>query len=435
MDRASADAAGGRLTSYHPYQILDRKRLGEALSREEIEAVARGTVDDSWDEAQIAAFLMAVATRGLNAEETGFLVSAMVDSGERWDLAAEVPDLVDKHSTGGVGDKVSLILAPLLAAAGIPVAMLTGRALGHTGGTADKLETIPGLSLDLDRGAMLEALTATGVAIGLATPGIAPADRVFYRLRDRTGTVQSLPLVTASIVSKKLALGPAAVVYDVKTGPGAIFPDLETSHDLMRGLVSATRDSGVRSAGLITDMSQPLGTWSGHGAEVEEAWQVLSGGGVEDLIEVTLALAVEACGLVESRVGEADLRRLLASGRALETFIRWAEYQGADPGWLADPDFARGSEEFAIEAERDGVVGAVDLRRFGWLLQSKAFAGGQLDSGVAVRRLRRLGEEVRQGEPIALAYLHAEDRPWLQQVAACWRVAETGEAPSLVYAG
>lgn len=421
------------MTVQYPYQILDRKRLGEALTKAEIEAVVAGTVDGSWDEAQVGAFLMAVATRGLDAGETATLVAAMVDSGERWNLADEVPNLVDKHSTGGVGDKVSLVLAPLLAAVGVPVAMLTGRALGHTGGTADKLETIPGLSLDLDREGVLDALAATGMAIGLATPGIAPADRVFYRLRDRTGTVQSLPLVTASIVSKKLALGPAAVVYDVKTGPGAIFPDLDTSRELLQGLVSATRDSGVRSAGLITDMSQPLGEWSGHSAEVQEAWHVLSGEGPEDLIEVTLALAVEACGLVESEVGDDDLRRMLTSGRALETFIDWAEHQGADPDWLADPDFARGTEEFAIEAEGDGVVAEVDLRRFGWLLQSKAFAAGSLDPGVAVRRLRRLGDEVEAGQPIALVYLDEEDRSWLGQVAACWRIAEAGEAPLLVY--
>lgn len=423
------------MTSHDPYQILDRKRLGETLTREEIDAVVAGTVDGSWSEAQIAAFLMAVATRGLDAEETAALVAAMVDSGERWNLADEVPNLVDKHSTGGVGDKVSLILAPLLAATGIPVAMLTGRALGHTGGTADKLETIPGLTLDLDREGMLGALAETGVAIGLATPGIAPADRIFYALRDRTGTVQSLPLVTSSIVSKKVALGPAAVVYDVKTGPGAIFPDPEDGRVLAQALVEATRQSDVAAGSLMTDMSQPLGEWSGHAAEVGEAWEALAGEGAEDLLQVTLALSLEAARLVGVEIDESELRDALSSGRVLEKFIAWAGHQGADAGWLTDPDFALGREEFRLSADRSGVLAGVDLRRFGRLLQSKAFAGGKLNPGVAVRRLRRLGDEVEAGEAIALAYLDDDDPAWLGELRECWSVADEADVPPLIHAG
>lgn len=423
------------MTVHDPYQILDRKRLGETLTREEIDAVVAGTVDGSWNEAQVAAFLMVVATRGLDAEETAALVAAMVDSGERWNLADEVPNLVDKHSTGGVGDKVSLILAPLLAATGIPVGMLTGRALGHTGGTADKLETIPGLTLDLDREGMLGALAETGVAIGLATPGIAPADRIFYALRDRTGTVQSLPLVTSSIVSKKVALGPAAVVYDVKTGPGAIFPDPEDGRVLAQALVEATRQSGVVASSLMTDMSQPLGEWAGHAAEVREAWDALAGEGAEDLLQVTLALSLEAGRLVDAEIDESRLREALTSGRALEKFIAWARHQGADAGWLAAPDFALGREEFPLVAERAGVLAAVDLRRFGRLLQSKAFAGGTLNPGVAVRRLRRLGDEVKAGEALALAYLDGDDPAWLSELGECWRVEDEAEAPPLIHAG
>lgn len=418
-----------------PYAVLDAKRRGEVLSAEQIETVTRGAVAGSWGEAEVAAFLMAVAVGGLSESETAALVRAMVDSGERWELSREVPNLVDKHSTGGVGDKVSLILAPLLAAAGVPVAMLTGRALGHTGGTADKLETIPGLRLDLDRRGMLDALEATGVAIGLATPAIAPADRIFYALRDRTGTVASLPLVTSSIVSKKVALGPAAVVYDVKTGPGAIFPELATSRDLLRALVVVTRDSGVESSGLISDMSQPLGEWTGHSAEVGEAWQVLSGEGADDLVEVTLALAVEACELVGAGVDREDLERLLGSGVALERFINWARHQGADSTWLDEPVFERAAQEFPLTAERAGALAAVDLRRLGWLVQSKAFAGKRLNPRVSIRRLRRLGDEVQARDPIALAYLDEDDPTWLAELGECWRIADEAQAPQLIHSG
>jgi len=276
-----------------PYRILERKRAGMRLKDEEIRSVAQGAAGGSWSEGQLAAFLMAAAIRGLDAGETRALTLAMLDSGERWNLAREVPGLCDKHSTGGVGDKVSLILGPLLASCGVPVAMLTGRSLGHTGGTMDKLESIPGLSLELNRARCLDLLAGCGLAIGGATAEIAPADRRLYALRDTTATVDSTPLIIASILAKKLATGAAAVVFDVKTGNGAFLTELDRSVELAQGLVETSRALGTPASALVTDMSQPLGRWSGHIAEVMESFACLSGDGPEDLMEVTFALGEE----------------------------------------------------------------------------------------------------------------------------------------------
>ncbi|HXT20247.1 MAG TPA: thymidine phosphorylase, partial [Thermoanaerobaculia bacterium] len=237
-----------------PYEILGRKRAGEPLSAAEVRALVAGAADGSWSDAQVGAFLMAAAIRGMNADETRTLTLAMLESGEQWRLASEVPRLCDKHSTGGVGDKVSLPLAPLLAACGLPVVMLTGRALGHTGGTADKLEAVPGLRLGLDRESTLRLLRDTGIAIGIATGSIAPADKRLYQLRDQTATVSSLPLITASILSKKLAAGAGALVLDVKVGSGAILPEVEQARELAELLVATANALGLRTSGWITDM-------------------------------------------------------------------------------------------------------------------------------------------------------------------------------------
>src|SRR6478672_6785740 len=320
-----------------PYRILERKRAGMHLTDEEIRSVAVGAASGSWSEGQLAAFLMAAAIQGLDPEETRALTLAMLESGDRWELSGEVPGLCDKHSTGGVGDKVSLILGPLLASCGVPVAMLTGRSLGHTGGTMDKLESIPGLSLELDRARCLALLARCGLAIGGATAEIAPADRRLYALRDTTATVDSTPLIIASILAKKLATGAAAVVFDVKTGNGAFLTELDRSVELARGLVETARALGTPTSALVTDMSQPLGRWSGHTAEVMETFESLAGEGPEDLMEVTFALGEEGSRLVGHPVSRREMEEALASGRALERCEQWAALQGADPAWLKQP--------------------------------------------------------------------------------------------------
>ncbi|HKI02195.1 MAG TPA: thymidine phosphorylase [Thermoanaerobaculia bacterium] len=421
-----------------PYRILERKRAGMRLSEEEIRSVALGAADGSWSEGQLAAFLMAAAIRGLDPGETEALTRAMMESGERWDLFRDVPRLCDKHSTGGVGDKVTLILGPLLASCGLPIAMLAGRGLGHTGGTIDKLESIPGVDLRLDRSRCLDLLDRCGLAIGSATAGIAPADRRLYELRDTTATVDSLPLIIASILSKKLAMGAAAVVLDVKTGNGAFMPELDRSVELARGLVETARALGTPASGLVTDMSQPLGRWVGHAAEVMETYQCLDGEGPEDLMAVTLALGEEVSRLARQPVSRREMEEALASGRARQRFEDWAALQGADPDWLRQPRFPLAPVELPLLARRSGRLAAVDVRQLGLLLVE---AGGgrtrpddTVDFGISLEAKARLGQEVQEGDELARVYLRRDDDRLAGLFAACFAVGDEGTAPPLIAA-
>ena len=414
------------------FRILEKKRRGETLSSDEVRRVVAAAVDGSWGDAELAAWLMAAAIRGLDVDETGELTRAMLASGESWDLAGEVPRLGDKHSTGGVGDKVSLVLAPLMAACGRPVVMLTGRGLGHTGGTADKLESIPGLDLGLDRELCLKALRDSGLAIGLPTGSIAPADARIYALRDRTATIDSLPLITASILSKKLATGAAAMVFDVKTGSGAFFPELEDSRALARMLVDTSAAVGKPARALVTDMSQPLGRWVGHTAEVREALDCLEGNGPEDLMTVTHALCGELAEMTGEPLRPGELDGAVASGRARERFVRWAEIQGADRDWLRSPRLPLAPEEVAIPAARSGRLAAVATRRLGELLASagggRSKPGAAIDDQVALEVRRRLGDEVEAGDALARLYLRRRDERLEAEFRACFTVADDGEA-------
>ncbi|HEX9945205.1 MAG TPA: thymidine phosphorylase [Thermoanaerobaculia bacterium] len=421
-----------------PYRILERKRAGMRLTEEEIRSVALGAADGSWSEGQLAAFLMAAAIRGLDPEETRALTLAMLESGERWDLAREVPRLCDKHSTGGVGDKVSLIIAPLLASCGLPIAMLTGRGLGHTAGTMDKLESIPGMDVQPDRARFLHLLDRCGMAIGGATAEIAPADRRLYALRDTTATVDSLPLIVASILSKKLAMGAAAVVFDVKTGNGAFMRDLDRSVELARLLVETARVLGTPAAALVTDMNQPLGRWCGHAAEVLESLQCLAGEGPEDLMEVTFSLAEEVSRLVGRPLSRRELEEALASGRARERFLQWAALQGADPAWLQDPRLPLAPVERPLLAPRPGTLSALDVRQLGLLLVEagggRSRPGDAIDHGISLETKARLGEEVREGDELARVYLRRDDERLVSLFETCYTVADEGEAPPLIAA-
>jgi thymidine phosphorylase len=419
-----------------PYRILERKRAGMRLADEEIREVARGAAGGSWSEGQLAAFLMAAAIRGLDPGETRALTLAMRDSGALWDLRSEFPRLCDKHSTGGVGDKVSLVIAPLLASCGLPVFMLAGRGLGHTGGTIDKLESIPGMDLRLDRARCLALLGRCGMAIGGATEEIAPADRRLYALRDVTATVDSIPLIVASILSKKLATGPAAVVFDVKTGNGAFLPELDRSLELARGLVKTARALGTPASCLVTDMSQPLGRWAGHAAEVRESLDALAGEGPEDLMEVTFAQAEEVSRLAGHPLDRGTLNQAIASGRARESFERWAVLQGASPAWLRAPRFGLAPVEKPLLARRSGRLARVDTRQLGLLLVE---AGGgrtrpedAIDFGISLETKVQLGQAVEAGEELARVYLRREDQGMVEAFGECFAVEDEGEAPVLI---
>ncbi|MDX1632648.1 MAG: thymidine phosphorylase [Thermoanaerobaculia bacterium] len=421
-----------------PYRIIARKREGQSLRPEEIEAFVGGTTDGSWSDAQLASFLMAAAIRGLDGEETRILTEAMLESGERWDLAAERPLVCDKHSTGGVGDKVSLVFAPWIACLGSPVAMLTGRGLGHTGGTADKLEAIPGLSLDLDRERCLELLDSEGIAIGVATEEIAPADRELYALRHETATIESLPLITGSILSKKLATGAGALVLDVKTGPGAFLTELEEARRLARLMVDTADGLGFPTAARVTDMSQPLGEWVGHSAEVLEALRALEGEGPEDLVAVTEALIREILRLQGREIEDEELAGPLLSGQARERFLAWAGEQGAEEEWLRNPELELAPEEVVLEAEHSGFLASVDCRQIGLLLVEagggRSKEGDSIDVGVSMQYRTRLGEELEPGEELARLYLRRRDENLIEGFRSCFELSpEPVDPPDLLY--
>lgn len=420
-----------------PYTILEALRAGRELTGADLAEVVGGAADGSWGDAQLGAFLMGIAVRGLAAERVGDLTRSMLDSGEQWHLGRDIPHLGDKHSTGGVGDKVSLVLGPLLASCGVPMVMMTGRGLGHTAGTADKLETMPGFRQALLRDEALRLIQATGLALMVPTARIVPADRRLYALRDVTATVRSLPLVVASILSKKLAAGAAGLVLDVKTGSGAFFRELADARELARALVATAKELGLPARALVTDMSQPLGRWSGHAMELEESLITLEGRGPADLTELTLIQAEEVSRLVGLPLARTTLEDALASGRAREQFNRWAAGQGVEAGWLAKPTFPRATRESVATAPRAGVLAALDTERLGLLLAEagggRVQPGDAIDLGVSLLSEARLGEGVALGQPLARLYTRDGGPDWVPRLSACFTVADEGTAPPLVY--
>ena len=371
-------------------------------------AYAGGEVADE----QMAALLMAIYFNGLNGAELRAWTGAMIASGERLNLAGAVVDAagrprpsVDKHSTGGVGDKVSLVLAPLVASCGAVVPMLSGRGLGHTGGTLDKLESIPGWRASLSNDELTAALASVGAVIAAAGDGLAPADRRLYALRDVTGTVESIPLIASSIMSKKIAEGTGALVLDVKTGTGAFMQERERALDLARTMVALGLDHGVRTRALITRMDTPLGRAVGNALEVAEAVQALRGEGPADLMEVTYALArhmLDLAGL------DADPRQAISSGRALDTFKAMIKAQGGDPDApLPEAPYRQG----AIAAPRDGWVTRLDARAVGvaaWRLGAgRARKEDAVSHTAGVRCLAKPGDHVVAGQHVL--ELHADD--------------------------
>ncbi|MGE3507691.1 MAG: thymidine phosphorylase [Vicinamibacterales bacterium] len=417
--------------------VIVKKRDGGALSDDEIaymvDGVTRGTIPDY----QVAAWLMAVLLRGMTAEETARLTDAMVHSGVRVDLS-DIPGVkVDKHSTGGVGDKTSLILAPLAAACGVPVPMMSGRGLGHTGGTLDKLEAIPGFRVGLSIDEMKAALRSTGVAMLGQTAQIAPADKKLYALRDVTGTVESIPLIAASIMSKKIAEGIDALVLDVKTGSGAFMKTPDASRQLARSLVAIGQAAGVRTEAIITAMDAPLGRAVGNALEVAECIEVLRGGGPADLIEVSLELTVRMLllGRVTTDRTEAHdrVREALRNGSGLERLRRIIEHQSGDPRVVDDPTrLPTAPQRHVIRAERAGWVVRVDAGLVG--RASVALGAGRdrvedaVDPAVGIVVLSKPGVAVQRGD--GLLDVHYRDPTRLDAARVLLAPAlELGEGP------
>ena len=417
--------------------VIVKKREGLALSREEIQFFVSGVTDGTLPDYQASALLMAILLRGMTPEETAWLTDAMVHSGIRVDLS-HVPGLnVDKHSTGGVGDKTSLILAPIVAACGVPVPMMSGRGLGHTGGTLDKLESIPGFRVRLSLEEMKAALAKTGCSMIGQTEQIAPADKKLYALRDVTGTVESIPLISASIMSKKIAEGIDALVLDVKTGSGAFMKTEVDSRRLAESLVSIGNASGVKTVGLITDMDAPLGRAVGNANEVVESIEVLRGGGPADLIDVTLALTVRMLVLAKAATDLADADRLaraaISSGRALERFRQIIEVQGGDPKVVDDTSrLPHVDARDVVTAPRDGYLTRVDAELVG--RASVALGAGRdrvdasVDFGVGILVNAKPGATVHRGDPIF--EVHYRDSGRLDQARGLLMQAiAVGDAP------
>jgi pyrimidine-nucleoside phosphorylase len=405
--------------------VILKKRGGGVLSREEIRYFVDGATAGTVPDYQTAALLMAVVLRGMTAQETASLTEAMVASGVRLDLGDVDGVKVDKHSTGGVGDKTSLILAPIAAACGVAVPMMSGRGLGHTGGTLDKLESIPGFRVDLSLAEMKRVLARTRCVMIGQTAEIAPADKRLYALRDVTGTVESIPLISASIMSKKIAEGIDALVLDVKTGSGAFMKTEDDSRRLAESLVAIGNASGVKTEAVITAMDAPLGRAVGNALEVIECVEVLKGGGPADLVDVSIELAARmlVLGKVADDLADADrrAREAIQSGAALERFRQIVEAQSGDPRVVDDYSrLPRAPYRHVVEAARPGYVTRLDAELIG--RASNALGAGRdrvedpVDPAVGISIRAAARAAVRAGDPVL--ELHYRDRARLQRALA-----------------
>jgi pyrimidine-nucleoside phosphorylase len=389
--------------------IIRAKRDGEVLDAAAIGAFVRGVLDGSWADYQTSALLMAIVWRGMSSRETADLTDAMLQSGRQVDLDGIPGPKVGKHSTGGVGDKVSLVLAPLVAACGVIMPKMSGRGLGHTGGTLDKLEAIPGCRVDLDLEAFIGVLRRVGCAIIGQTADIAPADKVLYALRDVTATVESVPLIAASIMSKKLAEGSRALVLDVKCGAGAFMKTLPAAITLAQALVAIGRLHGVPTEAIVTGMEHPLGRAVGNALEVREAIDTLAGRGPTDLVTVVEAVAVRVLRLAGRAESDDDAlaaaRHALTSGAARRKFRDMVEAQGGEGAPANEPDRLPAAPAVeVVPAETGGVVAAIDALAVGraaaLLGAGRERAGDVVDPAAGVRLLVGVGDQVGRGEPL-----------------------------------
>ncbi|MEU8012831.1 thymidine phosphorylase [Micromonospora parva] len=416
------------MSGFAAVDVIRVKRDGGVLSDAQIDwvvdAYTRGVVADE----QMSALAMAILLNGMTAPEIARWTAAMIASGERLDLSAVRRPTVDKHSTGGVGDKITLPLTPLVAACGAAVPQLSGRGLGHTGGTLDKLESISGWRATVSNDEFIAQLDEVGAVICAAGAGLAPADRKLYALRDVTGTVEAIPLIASSIMSKKIAEGTGALVLDVKVGSGAFMKSVDQARELARTMVELGGAHGVRTVALLTDMSTPLGLAIGNAVEVTESVEVLAGGGPADVVELTVALAREM--LDAAGLPDADPAAALRDGRAMDSWRAMIRAQGGDP----DAPMPAAAEVEVVRAERDGYVAAVDAYAMGvaaWRLgagRARKEDPVSVPAGVVLHK--RPGDEVRAGDP--LYELRAEDATRipaaLAEAADAVRIASTAPA-------
>jgi pyrimidine-nucleoside phosphorylase len=406
-------------TTFRAIDVIRKKRDGVELSRAEIESLINAYTKNDIPDYQVSAWLMAVVLRGMTRGETAALTDAMLRSGEVLDLSSLAPKKVDKHSTGGVGDKTSLVLAPLAAAAGIAVPMISGRGLGHTGGTLDKLEAIPGFNVNLSVADFRRVLATCGCAMIGQTAEIAPADRKLYALRDVTGTVESPYLICASIMSKKLAEGIDALVLDVKTGSGAFMKNEKDAAFLAELMVETGERMGTRVVALITDMDQPLGLMIGNALEVVECVEILRGRGPDDLHELCLELAgwMLYLGGVSKDVAEGKRKSadLIASGKALEVFRKMVELQGGDPRVIDDEKrLPQAQHTLEVKSAKAGPIASMECEQIG--TACVILGGGRerkedsVDPAVGIVLHKKVGDRVAAGDQLATIHYNAEAR-------------------------
>lgn len=385
------------MTGYDAVELIRRKRDGNALSAAEIRWLIRSFTDRTIADEQMSAMAMAIFFRGLDADELPIWTQAMIDTGERLDFSSLSKPTADKHSTGGVGDKITLPLAPLVAACGVAVPQLSGRGLGHTGGTLDKMESIRGWRASLSNAEMLAQLDSVGAVICAAGSGLAPADKLLYALRDVTGTVESIPLISSSIMSKKIAEGTASLVLDVKVGVGAFMKNLDDARELSRRMVALGTAAGVKTVALLTDMNTPLGLTAGNALEVRESVEVLAGGGPADVVELTVALARE---MLQLSGVDADPADALRDGRAMDAWRAMVSAQGGDP----DAPLPVAAHQQVIAAPASGVLQRLDAMAVGlaaWRLGAgRARKEDPVQAGAGVEWHARPGDEVIAGQPL-----------------------------------
>ena len=399
--------------------IIRKKRDGGALSKEEIDFFINGYVKGEIPDYQVSALMMAVFFKGMNDEETGLLTQAMLHSGETLDLSAIDGFKVDKHSTGGVGDKTSLVLTPMVASCGIPVAKMSGRGLGHTGGTIDKLESFKGFSTSISNEQFIKNVNTVGISIMGQTKDLAPADKLLYALRDVTATVDNMSLIASSIMSKKLAAGADGIVLDVKSGSGAFMKNDEDAFELAKKMVAIGKHAGVKVMAVISDMDQPLGRAVGNAIEVREAIDTLKGGGPDDLRELCLTLGsymVSFAGKADSPAAARDmLAESLTNGSALDKLADFIEAQGGSRADVYDPDnLPNASHQMSFTAEQDGYVSAIMSEEVG--IASLILGGGRrskedvIDLSVGIYLDKKVGEQVKAGETVATLYGNDEKK-------------------------
>ena len=425
--------------------LIEKKRDGGELTKEEIYFIVDGYTNGSIPDYQMSSFLMSVFFKGMTAEETANMTMAMVESGDQIDLSAIEGIKVDKHSTGGVGDTTTIVLAPLVAAVGVPVAKLSGRGLGHTGGTVDKFEAIPGFQSEIEADQFIKQVNEVKVAVTGPTGNLTPADKKIYGLRDVTATVNSIPLMASSIMSKKIASGSDAIVLDVKVGAGAFMKDVESAKELAHAMVEIGKNVGRDTMAVISDMNQPLGLAIGNALEVKEAIDTLRGQGPKDLEELCLSLGSKMVVLAKHAETVEEARQMLeeviANGKALEVFKEFVAAQGGDASVIEDPSkLVAAKYEIPVLAKEDGFVAEIEADSIGTaamiLGAGRATKESIVDLAVGLMLHKKIGDEVKKGDTIVTIHSNRENvEDVMERIYASYRISPTKvDNPVLVHA-